>query len=47
MPHSMAFSEQKNKWFSLMIFAGLPFIIFFKIIKKELPPLSEVGPEKK
>jgi hypothetical protein len=42
----MSFGEQSHKWFSILIFIGLPFFIFYKIVKNDLPPLSEVGPGK-
>ncbi len=41
----MPFGEQSNKWFSFLILLGLPFFITYKIIKKDLPPLSEIEPK--
>jgi len=40
MPHSMPFSEQKNKWFAILIFASLPFFVIYKWIKKDLPQVK-------
>jgi len=40
MPHSMPFSEQSNKWFSVMIFIGLPFLVIYRWAKGELPYLE-------
>jgi hypothetical protein len=45
MPHSVPFGEQEDKWFSILIFIGLPFFIIYKVFKKELPHLSEIGPK--
>ncbi|MFH0852373.1 MAG: hypothetical protein V1845_02120 [bacterium] len=37
MPYSMPYSEQKNRWFSLLLIAGLPFFVIFKWVKGDLP----------
>jgi len=47
MPHSMDFPGQANKWFSMVIFISLPFIVCLRIITGKVPPLSEIGPERK
>jgi hypothetical protein len=40
MPHSMPFSQQENKWFSILIMAALPFIVLYKWVKDDLPYLK-------
>ncbi|KKS26237.1 MAG: hypothetical protein UU87_C0003G0157 [Parcubacteria group bacterium GW2011_GWA2_42_11] len=35
----MPFKDQKHKWFSILIFIALPFIVFYRLIKGELPRL--------
>jgi len=32
----MLYSGQKNKWFALLIFTGLPFYVLYKWIKDDL-----------
>ena len=42
------FGEQKNKWFIILLFIGLPFIVFYRILKNDLPAIGEeTRPEKK
>jgi len=45
MPYSMPFSEQKHKWFTVVLFIILPFYVLFKLIRGELPSLDKVKPE--
>ncbi|MBU1102146.1 hypothetical protein KJ853_00625 [Patescibacteria group bacterium] len=47
MPYSMPFGGQDDKWFSILIIISLPLYLFYKIVKNDLPPLSQAGPEKK
>jgi|GEM_PF-2021209 len=47
MPYTDPFSEQKNQWFSILIFIGLPFFILWRLFKNELPDLRETRPRKK
>ena len=37
MPHTMPLAEQENKWFLVILVIALPFFVFFKILKKDLP----------
>jgi len=37
----MPYGEQKNKWFTILIFAGLPFYIIYKWLKDDLPRLKQ------
>ncbi|MDD2753389.1 MAG: hypothetical protein PHT44_02165 [Candidatus Portnoybacteria bacterium] len=43
----MPFKNQKDKWFTVLIFLALPFYVLFRLLKRKLPPLSQVGPPKK
>jgi len=43
MSEPMPFGGQDHKWFSVLIFIGLPFVIFYRIIKKDLPSLKEIN----
>jgi len=43
----MPFKTQDDKWFTFLIFLALPFLVMFKYLKGQLPPLSRVGPPKK
>jgi len=45
MPYSMPWGEQSDKWFSVILFVVLPFYVFYKIIKKDLPALKNVVPK--
>jgi hypothetical protein len=48
MPYTDPYGEQKNKWFTILIFIGLPFIVFYKILKNDLPAIGEeTRPKKK
>jgi len=39
----MPFAEQKGKWFTILIFIGLPFYVFFRLLKGDLPDLKNVS----
>lgn len=45
MPYAMPWSGQPHKWFSIVIFIGLPFYVLYKSMTKSLPSLREVGPK--
>ena len=46
MPHTMPFKNQQDKWFTVLIFLALPFLVTFRYLSGKLPPLSQVGPPK-
>jgi len=41
MPHSMPYGEQSNKWFTILIIAGLPFYIVYKWLKNDLSYINQ------
>jgi hypothetical protein len=45
MPYSFPkFGDQPGNWFTVLIVIGLPFYIFFRLAKNDLPYLRDVGP---
>jgi hypothetical protein len=42
----MPFAGQEHKWFTILLFIGLPFYVLFRLIKGDLPDLKDVGPKK-
>jgi len=46
MPYSFpSFGAQSGKWFTVFIVIGLPFYVFFRLVKNDLPHLKDVGPK--
>jgi len=43
----MDFESQSNKWFSILIFIGLPFLVLWRLYKDDLPNLRATRPPKK